>query len=818
MAAAGTPGPPVLKGVVAYVEVWSANGTENYSKTFTNQLVDMGAKVSKTFNKQVTHVVFKDGYWSTWDKARRRGLKLVSVLWVEKCRTAGAHVDEALYPAASTNEHFPSLIKRKRKCMQPKDFIPKTPENDKRLQKKFEKMAKALQQQKTTLDNDVPVLLFESNGSLMYSPSIKICSGRCSAMRERLQEMKEKRENLSPTSSQMIESSHDDTMNSPCEAPLNISHNTLCSEDSCAGGLHSSFDDLCGSSRRGNQERKLDRFVDEIKSDTCVLSPMLKTSSARPSASPCSLSQLTPWKPAGDLCRGGTRQQEEPVGEVTAALSGGPSAGGCDEKRGLSPALPATGGPPVGRSRPRSSSAKRKRMSENPQPPPVETLKTKRRRREPAAPRLQPCASESGLQFVTRSVVQTLDFGESPYDDYFSPDNLQERNSENLPPGLLAASSRAQLHCRRNLSKRERTSILEMSDFSCIGRNPMSVDGAHLTAKTGPSLQKPVSDRAETALRCLVSQGNPAAGETPGCWSQAVAQSGGDGHLGGRDFPTIHGLAPQKEHPGPGQQGDLLPLKGSSEEVQGSIDAESVQREDTPQTLTSSEGGTQSDCQLSSVGDCNAETSAERRENLPRGQSESVKSGPTRHDVLDGSWEGLTDLIRPHKESKERETGQKPTRTLVMTSMPSEKQNVVVQVVNKLKGFSLAREVCGSTTHVLAGKPRRTLNVLLGIARGCWVLSFEWPPLPSTVFQRKRCSLSSMRTCSCTWFCTQPVLLELRAGREDGREDWRLLLPCFRSSSCQGSPTIHTETEPDANLTLGNRVWGEPLSRIKHCL
>lgn len=35
--------------------------------------------------------------------------------------------------------------------MQPKDFIPKTPENDKRLQKKFEKMANELQRQKTTL-------------------------------------------------------------------------------------------------------------------------------------------------------------------------------------------------------------------------------------------------------------------------------------------------------------------------------------------------------------------------------------------------------------------------------------------------------------------------------------------------------------------------------------------------------------------------------------------------------------------------------------------------------------------------------------------
>lgn len=35
----------LFSDVVAYVEVWSTNGTENYSKTFRNQLVDMGAKV-----------------------------------------------------------------------------------------------------------------------------------------------------------------------------------------------------------------------------------------------------------------------------------------------------------------------------------------------------------------------------------------------------------------------------------------------------------------------------------------------------------------------------------------------------------------------------------------------------------------------------------------------------------------------------------------------------------------------------------------------------------------------------------------------------
>ncbi|KAK4824625.1 hypothetical protein QYF61_016931 [Mycteria americana] len=37
---------PVLKGISAFVEVWSSNRTENYSKTFEQQLLDMGAKMS----------------------------------------------------------------------------------------------------------------------------------------------------------------------------------------------------------------------------------------------------------------------------------------------------------------------------------------------------------------------------------------------------------------------------------------------------------------------------------------------------------------------------------------------------------------------------------------------------------------------------------------------------------------------------------------------------------------------------------------------------------------------------------------------------
>lgn len=43
------------------------------------------------------------------------------------------------------------VLSAQRKCMQPKDFIPKTPEHDKRLKKKFEKMATELQRQKSRL-------------------------------------------------------------------------------------------------------------------------------------------------------------------------------------------------------------------------------------------------------------------------------------------------------------------------------------------------------------------------------------------------------------------------------------------------------------------------------------------------------------------------------------------------------------------------------------------------------------------------------------------------------------------------------------------
>ncbi|KFZ56638.1 Microcephalin, partial [Podiceps cristatus] len=259
--------------ISAFVEVWSSNRTENYSKTFEQQLLHMGAKVSKTLNKHVTHVVFKDGRLATWRKAQKMGVKIVSVLWVEKCRETGVHVDESLFPAVDTNEELPLLIK-KHKCMQPKDFVEKTPENDRKLQRRLDKMAKDLVVQKIAInaEADVPVLLFEDNGALVYSPVNKI-KDQCSAMERRVKEMKEKRENLSPTASQRP--SQRSPSSSPGDCPLSTCVLTN-SEDALLPGepmedcLNSSYDYLWGTDKLKTRKTEVLKHSCDTWTDTRV--------------------------------------------------------------------------------------------------------------------------------------------------------------------------------------------------------------------------------------------------------------------------------------------------------------------------------------------------------------------------------------------------------------------------------------------------------------------------------------------------------------------------------------------------------------------
>lgn len=69
--------------------------------------------------------------------------------------------------------------------------------------------------------------------------------------------------------------------------------------------------------------------------------------------------------------------------------------------------------------------------------------------------------------------------------------------------------------------------------------------------------------------------------------------------------------------------------------------------------------------------------------------------------------------------------------SVVLTGLESADREAAVAVVRALGGFSVEAEVGRHTTHVVCGasqgKPRRTLSVLLALARGhCWLLPVHW--------------------------------------------------------------------------------------------
>lgn len=71
---------------------------------------------------------------------------------------------------------------------------------------------------------------------------------------------------------------------------------------------------------------------------------------------------------------------------------------------------------------------------------------------------------------------------------------------------------------------------------------------------------------------------------------------------------------------------------------------------------------------------------------------------------------------------------QKPKITNGITCTRLHRPDVIIfeKIVQKLGGFVVEDEVSSRTTHLVAGEPFRTINMLRAIARGCWIMKHEW--------------------------------------------------------------------------------------------
>ena len=130
----------ILEGVRAYVEVRSKN--ENRSDVVINQLIALGGIVEPKLGNKCTHIIFKEGSLTTYTKAKKLGIFIVSASWLDACRKENRIVSENLFPPMNQEKYdspgmFPKL--RKGKSLQPKtdeEFAKLIEAKTKRIMKK----------------------------------------------------------------------------------------------------------------------------------------------------------------------------------------------------------------------------------------------------------------------------------------------------------------------------------------------------------------------------------------------------------------------------------------------------------------------------------------------------------------------------------------------------------------------------------------------------------------------------------------------------------------------------------------------------------
>ncbi|XP_001949045.2 uncharacterized protein LOC100168837 [Acyrthosiphon pisum] len=93
----------ILEGVVAFVDYKIDN--DRRASSIIQCLIEMGAKIEKTFNQKVTHVMFCDGYRSTYKKAIKRNIPLVSARWMEYSKLANKMLEPKDYPPVDLEKY-----------------------------------------------------------------------------------------------------------------------------------------------------------------------------------------------------------------------------------------------------------------------------------------------------------------------------------------------------------------------------------------------------------------------------------------------------------------------------------------------------------------------------------------------------------------------------------------------------------------------------------------------------------------------------------------------------------------------------------------
>ncbi|XP_068579721.1 microcephalin isoform X2 [Cebidichthys violaceus] len=689
----------VLKDVVVYVDVWSSDKMANYSKTFIQQLQEMGAQVSKTFNKQVTHVVFNNGHPATWRKAKKSDVRLVSVLWVGRCYDDGVRVDEELYPALN-DESNPMLKNKRHRCMQPKDSPERTPENDRRMRKKLDKMMKALApKQPLVTDVSSPIIIDEENG-IVYSPALK----RSDYMAQRLKDMKEKRENLSLTASQMVEScsptglkpslgstptvlklmydqSDDDSSASVAEPAYSPDKEEGRTQVDVTDHDHPEQRHRKGSKKPwlspcNNVPKQISSHVEceDFKDEDVTRQKKSRRTSVR--KKPAEKHKAVGLLESPSKDRSGNSKSFHKEKRQSEIKSSSPSPNKI-EKGKIKAAKSFTETETLCSDTASSCLSSPAKLGDGAAKLSKESATQSQRRTKQARSSLSDLVRSFTISSDSRSVPSgSTDGDDNVFEDYFSPANHHPK-SKTPPLPNLPVERHIQIPFELDLVPKKR----KLRRSESIGSETKSKKKILETSRPSDASSKPRSHPQQDVKEPLPASESPSADVT------LVAKR--------RRQSTLPFMSTSTT------TSDAVTQRRASTSVwpTASTEADTVSEKNSVNVISHT---------FENVGGGNERTVAAALTELP---SEGEEENHNKQVSL-----SLQNMVNQTKAM----------RTLVMTSMPTEKQHTLAQVVTTLGGFSIVDRVCESTTHVVSGGHRRTLNILLGIARGCWILSFEW--------------------------------------------------------------------------------------------
>ncbi|XP_052007646.1 microcephalin-like [Xyrauchen texanus] len=697
----------VLKDVVAYVDVWSASRMEDYSNPFIQQLQDMGAEVSKTLNKQVTHVVFKHGRLSTWKKAQKMGVRVVSVQWVARCKESGEHIDEDLFPAQNEVSKLNFLNKRTHRCMQPRDIPTKTPENDRRMKRKLDKMMEGLISSSPVVSDTSPFIIDEENG-ILYSPSLK----RSDSMAQRLREMRAQREHLSPTASQMQDSGSGSDVSlrpslgaSPTLSFLEQLEDEPLEEDlDCFSTSH--YHSSKNKDERGNQNWNKEttaKIASKQSNQTPESNTLAMCTLSSVERNPKVLTLSTKRSRKSSMNNTGGKKQatlESFVHKISSECeqisdlksqsenterSRGSSGGPERPESSLPENLVKTNKVKL-KQRSKEVQTNSKRANSRKSSPAsscVTENENNLQKSEPSTHKPVSKVSKSLLSFSAYHSAGMLgnppsrDDGEV-FDDLFSPANNVPKQRDiliGLEAVHLSTFDLVDSNKKRKGGRKRKHENIELKDI-LIGTSGYKIEETSIVPETPESRPQRL---------CV---GMPEVPETP------------------RVVEIKHEPLQKKQR----RRTRLCSVLSEGEDGKSSVKTSPADEKKVPIAAS-----------LASSTAVNVKLQIQK--DLKTDPKHVV--GKENRSTTDGLNERTSEMCTKWA-TVNKDKYMKKYRSLVMTSMPTEKQEVVFQLVRTLGGFTVVDDVCESTTHVVSGSPRRTLNVLLGIARGCWILSFEW--------------------------------------------------------------------------------------------